>query len=135
VEDQVHHRLEIGVEEADGLLRRQPLGQRGEAAQIRHHHGDSAQLPAELEPLGRAQQGGHDVVGHVASEGLADERAARLRGLELREVVRGVDDAPDGARAPPDHRAREEDGDLTAVADLVDGLPLPKIDGVDPSRS
>src|SRR5204863_61004 len=79
-------------------------------------------LPTAAYFIRRVEEAGDDVVGHVASERLAYECAVRLGGLQLRQIVRSADDAADRARAAADHRAREQDRDLPAVVNLVDGL-------------
>ena len=122
LEDQVDHRLQIAVQKRDRFLRRETLGQGREATQVRHHHRDLAQLATERERLWRAQQAGHDVVGDVPAKRLPDERAARLHRLEIREIVRGADDASHAARPLAHDRAREENRDLAPVRDLVDHL-------------
>src|SRR5207244_13272015 len=73
--EDLHHALEIAVENADDVLRRQPARQRGEPAQVGHEQGDLTALASELEPVRRVEQRIDHLLGAVAAERVANEIA------------------------------------------------------------
>ena len=85
-EHDVRHRAQVAVEQAQHLLRRQPLRERGEAAQVGHQQRHAPLLAADSRALGRGQQVRHHLVAQVAAEQRLDEAVAQL------EVVRETRD-------------------------------------------
>jgi hypothetical protein len=81
--DHLGHRAEVDVEDRHDLLRAEALAQRREAAQVGQQDGDLAALAAELQRLGRGEQGVDHVVGDVAAEHAADEGVAGLDLVDL----------------------------------------------------
>ena len=72
--DHLDHRFQIQIQRADDFLRRQLLGERGEATQVGHENGELPLLTTDLESVRRFENAGHDLLGHVAAEGVAYER-------------------------------------------------------------
>ena len=125
-EDDVGQRREQPVEEGDQLLRRQPLGDVGEAAHVGEQHRHLARLAAELQLVVVARQLLDQRRGDVMSEGGAHAAALALggdvageRGREIDEQHgdRGVDRIEQVAGVGVGEPGRGEDDDDGGGAD------------------
>ena len=69
---------EVAIEQRHDAIGGQALRQRGEAAEVGHHHGELALLAAHLQAARRLEHRVDHLVGQIAAEGLADEAVAQL---------------------------------------------------------
>jgi hypothetical protein len=124
-QDHVGHGGEVRVQQPQHLLGREALGQRGEAAEVRHEERDGARLAAEPRPLGRGEEPGDDVVAQVAAEQRADEPVAHL------EIV---GEAADLLLLPAQLELRldagEHDAEVERLRDVVVRAELQGLDDV-----
>ena len=76
--DDGHHGGQIAIEQLHDAVGRQALRQRGEAAEIGHHHCELPLLATHLQSARRFEHGVDHLVGEIAPEGLPDKAVAQL---------------------------------------------------------
>ena len=116
--DHLHHDLEVAVQQAHHLLRREALRHRREPPQVGHHEGDAPLLAAQLEARRVLDQRAHDLGRQVAAEHPPQETGhlLRLRLLRAERRLRARGGAIVGRGAEGDD---EEGGERVAVVEGV----------------